>query len=402
MKRVCVLLLLVMLLLLPACSSQAAELQAGWYANPLGIDFFQRLEDYTEVNVGSVTFTTPAGDHGPFRVGVLDTRARTVTVPNTSYGVSPAESLVLPTNLLPSMFYDLTRVDHMEVYWSTNYDASQMMLELWGRTTSQQDYSKMWFQPLSGQRQGLTNLEGGDLRDASFFFRIAVVPEPGAVTCLAAGLSCFVLYAGRRRRAVKAVCVFLILLSIGILLPVGSAQAADLQAGWYAYIDAVHVYSYDDLGQLLLVGGAQFYDTPPGQYGPFTVTDGQYHSWYQRSISVPSSVYGVGSDQSLILPMLLPLSVGQEIAFLEIGIGTNYDSSQMYLQMWRQHLEGGPDELIWERKQSGIGGFSGNIAYDTVYTGPYYFKVNVVPEPSSFIGLLVVAVPVLHIARRRK
>lgn len=84
------------------------------------------------------------------------------------------------------------------MHWSTNYDASQMMLELWGRTSSQQEFTRMWFQPLSNQRQGAEDFEGGNLTDASFFFRVAVIPEPSSATCLA-GLFGFGVVLLRRR-----------------------------------------------------------------------------------------------------------------------------------------------------------------------------------------------------------
>lgn len=198
----------------------------------------------------------------------------------------------------------------------------------------------------------------------------------------------------------KKVCVLLPLVLL-LLLPAFSSQAADLQEGWYAHIIYVDVWTYDDFGQPVLRGGGGFYDTPPGTYWPFLVTDGQYHSWYERNILVPTSVSGVATDHSLMIPMFLPLSVGEKIAYLAMPWETDYDADEMYLQLWRKRLDGS-NELVWEQTQSGQQSGGSMLSYDSVFEGPYYFKVNVVPEPSSIECLLMALLPLAHIARRRR
>lgn len=178
-----------------------------------------------------------------------------------------------------------------------------------------------------------------------------------------------------------------------------AGQTADLQAGWYANIVGVHIYVYDLQGSPILLGDACFHSTPPGQYGPFEVTDGPYHADWERDISVPTDAHGVGPEESLIIPAWFGMSIGDRIAYLQMLVNTNYDASQMYLQMWRTHYEGGPDELIWEYKQSGPGGFNGQLQYNTTVTGDYYFQLNVVPEPDGMSCLLLGVISSLGLAR---
>lgn len=194
-----------------------------------------------------------------------------------------------------------------------------------------------------------------------------------------------------------------IVVSLLILIATASvAQAADLKAGWYVNIDTVDVYSYmAGSGQVYLRSESSFSDTP-GEYGPFLVTNPSTMFNTRRNISVLNDVDGVSPDQSLVLPMMFGFVPGDRIAYFSVAIGTNYDSSQMWLQLWRKHVEGTPDELVWENTQSGPGGFSGHIANNTIYTGQYYFKVNVVPEPSGPACLLLGVVPLISLVRRRR
>jgi len=201
----------------------------------------------------------------------------------------------------------------------------------------------------------------------------------------------------KKTSVISAVLLLLTLAQVG--------QAADLQAGWYAKISGVQVYvpgtsGFPDYGNPQLLTDGYFYSTPPGQYGPFQVDGGTPQRDYRRNVSVLANAYGVGSVESLVIPLWTGLAIGDRIAFLEVAWATNYDSSQMRLQLWRTAF-GGADELVWAQSLSGQRGGSDGVAYDTVVGGAYYFKVDVVPEPSS-IACLAAALASTFAAMKRR
>jgi hypothetical protein len=169
------------------------------------------------------------------------------------------------------------------------------------------------------------------------------------------------------------------------LLALGQVvQAADLQTGWYAKIQSIDVFIPGDpiwLGPQLVASG-YFYQTPPGQYGLFQVDGGTPNRDNQRYVYVNEDAYGIGLNDSLALPLSFGLTQGTQIAFLSIAWATNYDPAQMQLQLWQNHSNGS-SEMLWSQKQGGVKGNSENAAFNTILDGTYYFKVSVVPEPSS-------------------
>ena len=197
----------------------------------------------------------------------------------------------------------------------------------------------------------------------------------------------------------KAVVFLAVLLLLMVVPMVG--QAADLQAGWYAKIITVNVYGYDYQGMPSLIGGGYFYNSPTGQYGPFHVGGPQARIYDERDISVPSSVANVGADQSLVLPLSIGMSVGSQIAYISISWATCYQADSMCLALWRQRSSG-TDSLVWQQSLSGTQGNTTHVAYNTVLEGPYYFKVDVVPEPSAFACLAVLTLGLFRIARIRR
>ena len=89
------------------------------------------------------------------------------------------------------------------------------------------------------------------------------------------------------------------------------------------------------------------------------------------------------------------MTIGEPIAWIEMVWATNYDPSQMRLELWRQRYDGS-NQLVWAELRTGVQGGAANIHFDQALEGPYYFKVAVIPEPcgatilSFSIGALLV------------
>ena len=149
-----------------------------------------------------------------------------------------------------------------------------------------------------------------------------------------------------------------------------------------------NVYTYDPIYHVPVLTAEPSFQIAAGQYGPFTVTDGPYDEDYTRYISVPENAYGVTPDQSLILPLYMAWYGDQTIAYISVGCFTNYDPTQMYLGLY-QKLNNGTIATIWTQTEAG-GGSSGFVGQNTsLANGSFYMELNVVPEPSSEITMLV-------------
>ena len=194
------------------------------------------------------------------------------------------------------------------------------------------------------------------------------------------------------RKAVVFPAVLLLL-----IVPV-IGHAADLQAGWYVKIQGVNVYTYDYQGRPQLTAGGYFYSTPTGTSGPFLVTDPSHFN-DARWVSVPTAAYGVGTAASLTMPLSIALGQGTGIAYLSISCVTNCDPTQIYLGLYRTRYDG-TTETLWSQLDDPHG-FSGDVAHDTVVEGPFYFKLNAVPEPSSLVSLILGCGCLTRLLRRR-
>lgn len=191
----------------------------------------------------------------------------------------------------------------------------------------------------------------------------------------------------------------IVLAVISLLALCQTSQAVDLQAGWYANISGVYVFTYGDYGLPYLRGPAPFL-TEPGQYGPFTVTGGSPYYQGRRYVSVATPAYGVTPAQSLILP--INLAVGDTVAYLDIACETDYDSSAMVLEFWREYTSG-PKELLWAQHGSGLQYATFQTAYDAdPNAASYYFKVSIVPEPASLLSLVCGIAGIGYCWRRRR
>ena len=183
-----------------------------------------------------------------------------------------------------------------------------------------------------------------------------------------------------------------------LLVFTGGAHAVTLQQGWYANMEIVDVYFYTPLWEDRMVSA--WFPTPTGTYWPFEVTSWGVAPSYRRYVSVPNTVYGVGPDRSLVLPIYIPLDTGTQFTSITAAVSTNYDPIGMYASFWHR-TPSGTDERLWARMVSGERVWCGDVAGPGVMDGgSYYFKVEIVPEPSALACLLGPAVCLLATRRR--
>lgn len=191
----------------------------------------------------------------------------------------------------------------------------------------------------------------------------------------------------------RAVVLFAVLC---LLAMAAAAHAVTLEQGWYADIDAVEFYIHMDPYGSPELGGNAYFSMPPGAYGPFQVTNDGVPVDIARYVSVPYTVSEVGPQQSLVLPINVPLGVGANLAGIRAGLSTNYDPARMYLSFWHG------DRELWTRRVGTTQAWAGWVAGEEVLDGnPFYFKVQVVPEPTTLMGLVGSILCLLPIRRRR-
>lgn len=173
-----------------------------------------------------------------------------------------------------------------------------------------------------------------------------------------------------------------VLVALFAMVAMSTAQAGDLQAGWYANIKGLTAFVSTSGGPPWMTSG-YFGGPTPGQYGPFIVSNGGYGS-LERDVLMPIDAPGADVSQSLVLPVSLSV-VGTPIAYLEIAWETNYDPTQMRLEFWRTRLDG-LQQLVWYQTRGGPKGGRDDVPYDSTLEGRYFFKVAVAP-PEGFPDL---------------
>lgn len=177
-----------------------------------------------------------------------------------------------------------------------------------------------------------------------------------------------------------------------------ASRAAYLEAGWFVKIYALDGYAFFSDSCLPTLDAMAIFFTEPGQYGLFTVSE--LSGNHGRYISVEQNI-NAGPDQSLLLPLFISTAY---IEYYEIAWGTNYDSSQMRLEFWHEALNG-TQTLVWSQGASGERYELTSCIlsrYGGVPKGDYFFKVNIVPEPSSIAGLTFALTMFTGFVRKRK
>jgi len=199
----------------------------------------------------------------------------------------------------------------------------------------------------------------------------------------------------------KRVCGLFSFLAIVLLVPAYS-QGATLQAGWFAEVAPTSILVWTPPMPPVTVGGARHL-LSPGSYsnGLFLVTDGAYHTNWERRVTVSANVNGVGSSSSLVLPVTFAMSNGDPIGWMSVNWATNYDATQMRLELWRTRY-GGTTELVWYQGLSGQQAGATDVLYNSVVEGPFFFKVNVLPEPASFTAVAIGLGALCLAVRRRR
>lgn len=192
--------LAIVVLLLCAQISQAADLQEGWYVK-LGIVQLYCVVPTPphEVWVTWIPSVQP-GAFGPFQVTV-DTAQNapypvTISVPTTQIGVAAGTEVLILGRLENQISWSATS---LYVPYETNYEPSQMRIELFQHRPNGQD-ELIWSQ-MEGHRTGNVNVLDGSGRtispDDSIYFKVVVVPEPSQLIAVIMG--CCGLFVGLRR-----------------------------------------------------------------------------------------------------------------------------------------------------------------------------------------------------------
>lgn len=190
-----------------------------------------------------------------------------------------------------------------------------------------------------------------------------------------------------------------VVLTLFVLLAMAQAGwAVTLQSDWYVKIQGVNVYTYGRYGPELTTGG-YFYETPPGQYGPFAVAD-PYGMNFARWISVPAAASSVTAADSLTIPVYIPLAEGTALASIGAAFETNYDPNVMNIQLWHT-TQAGVSALLWTQSVGGRQYPDYVWAYDTPLDGYYSFTVAIVPEPSALLSLALGFASVVYWRKRR-
>lgn len=109
----------------------------------------------------------------------------------------------------------------------------------------------------------------------------------------------------------------------------------------------------------------------------------------------------IGREQSLNLYFGFGLSPADPVSYMTFSWETNFDPSQMYVELWREKRDG-TQQLLWSQKQAGVQFGSEQLLYDDYVEGHYYYRVNVVPEPSSALVLLTGATALLPFLKRAR
>ncbi len=188
---------------------------------------------------------------------------------------------------------------------------------------------------------------------------------------------------------------------VSVLALAQGVNAADLEAGWYAIVRSVSIFTYDHEGMPELRGGGWFV-TDPGSYGPFQVTDEPRGDEYSRGVRVLEDAAGVLPGTGVELPLATGLYEDEVIAYLGVDWQTDYDASQMRLELIQRDEQTGAVDILWQQDQSGALWHYEYMAWDTYPVG-LAFRVLAVPEPCTFGTVaILLSVTVLRSGARRR
>ena len=183
----------------------------------------------------------------------------------------------------------------------------------------------------------------------------------------------------------KGFAVFAVLL---FLLSAQVTHAANLEEGWYVKLGGVALWWIDPASGHE-VGADWDFTSPLGTVGPFLVTQPD-PLWPQRLISV-QNLNDVPSGTAVDLFGQLRYAVPNNavVTGISVPLATNYDATQMQLQVLIHH-QSGIDDLLWSQTTSGH-----IMGTKDISTGKYsiaagdslLLRVTTLPEPSSLLIL---------------
>lgn len=195
MKKPAVLLAVIALIVL-AQGCQAATLQSGWYAKLGPVDLYGW--DGTKERIVTWNFTDNLGTYGPFQVTSPDSwwPQRQVAVPNTVVVLS-GTSVYLTGSPVSQIDFSINKA---VFHYETNYDASQMCLELLMQGPDN-SMTLLWTQNTSGYTWGIRNVLSESQSIPIGYqpiFKITTVPEPTCLVTLFSGLGFITLILRKR------------------------------------------------------------------------------------------------------------------------------------------------------------------------------------------------------------
>jgi hypothetical protein len=184
-----------------------------------------------------------------------------------------------------------------------------------------------------------------------------------------------------------------------------ASQAADLAAGSYVKFGGVGLWWTDP--NTYMPSAVDWNPTiSPDTYGPFQVTtDTAQYAPCPVTATVLTEQDGVPAGTGVTIYGQTDGQITQPVNRIDVALETNYDASQMQIEMYQHHASGF-DELIWDQTRSGYqtGGldvFQGT--YKTLPVGDsIYFKIVAVPEPSQAMTLIIGLSALTAMIRRRQ
>ena len=188
-----------------------------------------------------------------------------------------------------------------------------------------------------------------------------------------------------------------------ILLLSQTAQAADLEEGWYVKLGGVALYGTNP------TTGREFgidwnFTSRLGTFGPFEITQPDL-LWPQRMVSIICPTFGTPAGVSVDLIGQLKTSTLYPVSRLDVLYETNYDAAQMMVQLYVRHVDG-DEEVIWAENRSGFHTRYVDVLFGTgriiCPSDTIYFQIRTVPEPRQIFAVIFPSLSLILMSWRAK
>ncbi len=165
-------------------------------------------------------------------------------------------------------------------------------------------------------------------------------------------------------------------------------HAADLQAGWYVKRWAVSLEFYDELGRPNSVHWS--FAGGMGTYGPCEGTSPD-PIWAERLGTIPTTALDVAPGTGVYLGGVPDVEIPFDLTGVGMGYETNYDASQVRLELLDYSGSTGYT-LLWAESRSGLQHAFQTVvwSYEPVIRRGHavVFRVTTVPEPCGLVVVL--------------